>query len=298
MQVGPCSWSTQRSTCDLLGTLQQSAGLRACRCWCTHVLQLVVSPSITHSSKLHSCRHTSAIAAAAPPCAPAPSAQPPPVWLPCCPIYRQVPLPAGGPRAGVGVRQVRRGLQVRHGERLFCPFLVLVSAEVHCGLAAARLQDLFRSSQPAAADFACHAVSTQLTILFCPSPLNPADQRQLLPRPLPPARHHAWCAAAAWHAVCHCCTGKRPPACCCCMAARESQPARHLVSPHRPFAHPHPPPSPPCRCRCPAGVLQVEAMAQLGGIIMIDPKNAAQQVGRRVAGSVRWLDGWVGGWVA
>lgn len=34
-----------------------------------------------------------------------------------------------------------------------------------------------------------------------------------------------------------------------------------------------------------AGVLQVEAMAQLGGIVMIDPSNAAQQVG--------W--GWGGG---
>lgn len=36
----------------------------------------------------------------------------------------------------------------------------------------------------------------------------------------------------------------------------------------------------PCPAfRPPAGVLQVEAMAQLGGIIMIDPKEAAQQVG-------------------
>lgn len=34
----------------------------------------------------------------------------------------------------------------------------------------------------------------------------------------------------------------------------------------------HPPRAP---CRCPAGVLQVEAMAQLAGIAMLDPENTA-----------------------
>ena len=46
----------------------------------------------------------------------------------------------------------------------------------------------------------------------------------------------------------------------------------------RPVRPPHPAPSARTRLRpSPAGVLQVEALAQLGGIIMIDPSEAAQQ---------------------
>ncbi len=120
----------------------------------------------------------------------------------------QLPIPAGGPRGGVGEGEVRCWLQVRD------------------------------------------------------------HQRQLLPRPFPRAPHHARCARVclhvpAWHCSSVGCKSscKRvyapaaappPPSSC---SIRTSQSCRVCVSHHS------------------AGVLQVEAMAQLAGLVMLDPED-------------------------